>query len=85
MSSVNYQVVAYHLTRYRLASDLHATGGSLGSALDLHDWNTRAGAALDEDLRPRGARVRDRPAHPSAVPGLSAPTGGRIALEVLPP
>lgn len=50
MSSVDYQVIATRLTRDRLASYLHATGGSLGSAIDLYDWNTLAGGALQEDL-----------------------------------
>ena len=50
MSSVNHQMVANRLTRDRLASYLHATGGSLGSAIDLYDWNTLAGGALHEDL-----------------------------------
>ena len=50
MSRVNHQVVANRLTRNRLASYLHATGYSLGSAIDLYDWNTLAGGALREDL-----------------------------------
>lgn len=50
MSRVNHQVVGNRLTRDRLASYLHATGYSLGSAIDLYDWNTLAGGALHEDL-----------------------------------
>ena len=50
MSSVNHQVVADRLTRERLDSYLQATGGSVADAIDLYDWNTRAGAALHEDL-----------------------------------
>ncbi|MDE0376174.1 MAG: hypothetical protein OXK16_09455 [bacterium] len=50
MSRVNYQKVANRLTRDRLASYLNATGGSLGYAIDLYDWNTLAGGALHEDL-----------------------------------
>ena len=50
MSSVNYQVVAHRLTRDRLDSYLHETRGSVAAAIDLYDWNTRAGAALYEDL-----------------------------------
>lgn len=50
MSSVNYQVVAHRLTQDRLASYLQATGGNLGSAIDLYDWNTLAAGALHEDL-----------------------------------
>ena len=50
MSIVNYPVVARRLTRDRLASYLHATGGSVAAAIDLYDWNTLAGAALHEDL-----------------------------------
>ncbi len=50
LSSVNHQVVADRLTRERLDSYLLATGGNVENAIDLYDWNTRAGAALHEDL-----------------------------------
>ena len=50
MSSVNHQVVANRLTRDRLDSYLQATAGSVAAAIDLYDWNIRAGAALHEDL-----------------------------------
>ena len=43
-------MVAIRLTRDRLASYLHAIGGSVAAALDLYDWNALASAALYEDL-----------------------------------
>ena len=50
MSTLNHQVVARRLTRDRLDSYLQAVGGSVAAAIDLYDWNTRAGSALHEDL-----------------------------------
>lgn len=60
MSSVNHRVVADRLTRERLDSYLLATGGSVEDAIDLYDWNTRAGAGPSRGPRPSRGSLPQR-------------------------
>ena len=59
MSSINHQLVADRLTPDKFHSYLQATRGSVADAIDLHDWNTRAGAALHELREPDTAVLAD--------------------------
>lgn len=46
----NPAVIADRLTRERLSSYLGASGGDLGQALRLYEWNTLMSGALHEDI-----------------------------------